>query len=564
MQSRIQSYLQNDSPEQRSELTRRAAVGLLGLVLGLFIGWVVWPVEGSVSSLSDLPPEMQAQYISAVADAYVATGGQNAEATLARLAGLDDPEAALADAIRFYEASLDPADNIRQVNLRTLATAIQAGDQVTRASGEDTGLLTQSSSLDEPEIGWLNWILVALTAILLLVGGIWIGVQVVRQSADEEEDADEEAAPQLAPTRDLSPEPDFAMATAPSSAPDQADQLSTWRAMLGEERHTATTAEVAEAEDEEPDIDNDEPARWSSSPAAKPPIVLEVDKTPVPAPEDVWDLSEGDDEEDEEDGAENEAEVEELIFPLEPEEWEAVDEAEDAPEVSADEETHTSEDELDEDEWEEEEFPAPPLPPPARPVPSASEQPRSAAPSRGAETPKPDPGRSGTFQGMLNNFWRKEQGGRPEDLVAEYIAHYRYGIPDYDESFTITATDKEGDLRGACGMGIHKDLDPQAASGDEVRLLDVWFYDRDDFRSYNQLLISRGLDSERLADKFTSSGTVTGEPLVAEPGVTFRLNGKNLVLVCQVVEVINLDGYPDGPAPFQSVKVAMTVQRKRG
>ena len=63
----------------------------------------------------------------------------------------------------------------------------------------------------------------------------------------------------------------------------------------------------------------------------------------------------------------------------------------------------------------------------------------------------------------------------PEAVVA-FEANYAFGIQSYDESFTINSAD--GALLGACGMGINESLDRAAADTDQVRLLEIWLYDR--------------------------------------------------------------------------------------
>lgn len=62
-------------------------VGLTaGLILGLLVGWVVWPVELVDTSIADLAPEYKDEYIFLVASAYVVDGDvDKAQARLARL-----------------------------------------------------------------------------------------------------------------------------------------------------------------------------------------------------------------------------------------------------------------------------------------------------------------------------------------------------------------------------------------------------------------------------------------------------------------------------------------------
>lgn len=60
----------------RPQLAAAALIGLvLGLSFGLVIGWVLWPVAYENAYPADLSADAKAQFIAAVADAYVASGG---------------------------------------------------------------------------------------------------------------------------------------------------------------------------------------------------------------------------------------------------------------------------------------------------------------------------------------------------------------------------------------------------------------------------------------------------------------------------------------------------------
>ncbi|MBC7224374.1 MAG: hypothetical protein H5T59_08910 [Anaerolineae bacterium] len=75
-----------------TQYTRRAVVltglaGLLvGLLAGLVIGWWVWPVEWTATSLKDLKPEYKDEYIAMVSAAYARDG--NLERAVRRLESL--------------------------------------------------------------------------------------------------------------------------------------------------------------------------------------------------------------------------------------------------------------------------------------------------------------------------------------------------------------------------------------------------------------------------------------------------------------------------------------------
>jgi hypothetical protein len=61
----------------------------VGAILGLLLGWVVWPVSYTDTTIADLAPEYKDEYILMVASAFAANG--NLEEAQARLAKLEVP-----------------------------------------------------------------------------------------------------------------------------------------------------------------------------------------------------------------------------------------------------------------------------------------------------------------------------------------------------------------------------------------------------------------------------------------------------------------------------------------
>jgi hypothetical protein len=101
-------------------------VGLIvGLALGLFTGWVVWPVEYTGATFMDMSQETRIDYVSAVADGYVIYNSPEAALEAGRrLAIMGDhaPDEILA-AIDYYRTP--PNENaVRVSNLAQLATAL--------------------------------------------------------------------------------------------------------------------------------------------------------------------------------------------------------------------------------------------------------------------------------------------------------------------------------------------------------------------------------------------------------------------------------------------------------
>lgn len=99
--------------------TAMAGVGIIvGLLAGLFVGWVLWPVQYTDTDIADLKPAYQDEYILMVGAAYAANG--DLEQAQARLARLNDPDparrvAGLAETL--IARGADPGDIERLVNL---------------------------------------------------------------------------------------------------------------------------------------------------------------------------------------------------------------------------------------------------------------------------------------------------------------------------------------------------------------------------------------------------------------------------------------------------------------
>ena len=82
-----------------------------GAVLGLLLGWVVWPVKFVDTSIADLAPEYKDEYILLVASAYVVDGDlEKAQARLARLEVPNVNQSISAMIDRYINEGRDEAD----------------------------------------------------------------------------------------------------------------------------------------------------------------------------------------------------------------------------------------------------------------------------------------------------------------------------------------------------------------------------------------------------------------------------------------------------------------------
>lgn len=162
----------------------------------------------------------------------------------------------------------------------------------------------------------------------------------------------------------------------------------------------------------------------------------------------------------------------------------------------------------------------------------------------------------GTFQTGLTQPDTAPFDRTTRQLVGQFEANYAFGIQTYDESFTINAAD--GELLGACGMGINESVDRAAANSDQVRLLDIWLYDRSAVRSVSQPLVSPGFDVSGLNSYAEGNGSESSHPLEVVPGLTCTLQSDGIVLESTVTSASFLDG-EQAPMPFRSISVSMSV-----
>ncbi len=604
-----------ESQTGRVSSERMLAIGwlLMGLLAGLLIGWVVWPVQWSDAGPDNLRPDARAHFIAATADAYVASGGQDPNTALARMQSFDDPQAAIEDAIAFFRQSDDPKRMIREVNLRSLASAM--GLSAMESSALESSALDSTpaplpslppSQTDAPEISWTNWLVGVLTGLLLLVGGGWIirRLLIERRSApiapatatSARQTSWVPARPPNSPTNQPAPNDG---GWQPSAPPDQTDPMG-----LGQTRQVSQPTPVSrsvqmETWDDPNDapefagpaftpssarprpfpspLDEDEPLRRvvpgqgrtaTSEPKAGTPTAGDFSLTGLDE-EDGGQEIDTEIDEDDDDGWESWEPERKLptvrkIIPVAVEE----DDDEDAIDWPDDWADRVSEiDDSGEDGWElgeneDEDGPPvtvhrigetrPALAPPADPDPNPDED------------DDPESGILPTVQSVLSNLgWGQKESnpkGRDEKTVGSYTAEYNVGIMAYDQSFTITSTGAENDPPlGACGMAISEELDKSAANSNNVRVLQVWLYDGIEVRTSSQYLVSPGMDKEALGEQAKSAGTITGEPLDIAPGVAFRIPAKNLLLDCRIAsaDFLTTDAQP---SPLRTVRVEMTVR----
>lgn len=184
--------------------------GIVGLVLGLLIGWVWWPVEWQGAGLGELNSPARAAYLAAVADAFAQSDGDAAlDAAQERLAALGAELPAQFDAAIRYYANSESPDRATITNLVTLALALQLQLESVTAQEAAAGAAQQSAepplatgtATDTAEASaangasstaaegsrW-NWLWVILLGALLVGGGVFVLRYVARRGPAQPQD----------------------------------------------------------------------------------------------------------------------------------------------------------------------------------------------------------------------------------------------------------------------------------------------------------------------------------------------------------------------------------------
>lgn len=493
---------------QSLPLLALGAGALLGLILGLILGWGVFPVRWTNAWPGDLSDEARAQYLAAVAEAYVYYGdAQAAEIARNRLYNLNDNLADEIVAAQSFFANHPQANaNIYIGNLGRLAQGL---DAVSPKTIVDAPPAESAPAADAPVTGgsaistrvrsWVNWLLLAVAALALIVGGLMVITRLSkRRAATATDSLDDEA-------EGFEDEDDFA--TQPGRSPYQRPLPSPLRTSVREtgrprERDIASPT-APHGEDYGFDEEHDESPAAFASGAMLDTFETEDDFYDEPA----LNLD------DEEMGEESTEELDE----------------------EADQGLHEALDEGGFELMETEESA-----PYARPA-------LSAAFSQEEELDPEYPAHA---------VRRSGQG----TLVKTFTVHYQTGIPDYDQSYSIMDPNG-GRYIGECGMGVNLKNGILQNNSDNVIALDVWLVDKKQEKSYSsqsRVLLSEYVIDNNLESAFTRERPNDAAPLVPQPGITFQLKGLDLILECEVLEAKYIAGGPTAGI-FQSLKLDMTV-----
>lgn len=539
------------------------AVGaVFGLILGLLIGWVFWPVEWTGATLRDLYPQEKAEYIAAVADAYVIYDNQEArEVAQRRLAQLDDGalQQSFDDAIQYFRDSQFSDRAIRDSNIRRLAVALNLSPPTTDGAAQvlptTDAAVTTAPATPVPAVesadslGWLGWLLWLATALLLLAGGIYLlskaglpdfpSLLKPRPKATDEriDEFDEPTvqqrrrSPLAALTSRNEPGVDYSFDQEDDEwqpiAPSVAGQIRRnppQSSAEGERNRRATTNIYANDDDfaDESYDDRFEDDGYDDPALARNPFDDEDEEG------EQWrsarqsytiDLSEEGD-----------------ASPTNPVQYAAPSSPMPHPRQPG------GEDERDQ--TAEGDHRAKAVLSPVAPAGRDQSSHRADA-TRGGRTPSPTRVRN--------------------KVIDQHIFHYRIGMAEYDESRPIVDP-QSGRYIGEFGMGASSKNALAQTGADQLVALEVWLFDKSDERNFGnqtRILLSEYAVDHNLEQMFLKERQDNPRPFTAQPGIHFQLESENLLLDCTIVDVEYSASHAT-QGIFQEITVDMTVQQKGG
>jgi len=190
----------------RNALIALAAGMVIGLALGLLVGWVWWPVDWqganpattAPTAPTSFSPDLRASYMGAVADAYAMNPDNSAATALAaqRLSALGgDMPTNFKDALSYYGNQANGSTQVN--NLTALASVVGVPLQgpagvVAPSTPAVAGQASQPAGATPAsgtggDAGWGGWLVVLLAALLLVGGGGYILWRVAQQRTPGDE-----------------------------------------------------------------------------------------------------------------------------------------------------------------------------------------------------------------------------------------------------------------------------------------------------------------------------------------------------------------------------------------
>lgn len=191
---------------------------------------------------------------------------------------------------------------------------------------------------------------------------------------------------------------------------------------------------------------------------------------------------------------------------------------------------------------------------PALRRPSLARAPSAGTPSeQPTTTPPPSLRDRLSFSITRDQESATRSGGTAADrALGSFTPVYRRGMPEYNENYNLMTPDGK-EYVGHCGMGIAEAID---ADDTQVAALEVWLFDKSDIRTHTLVLESQHASDHIAEDERVE---VDSERIVAEPGRTFTIESKSLILHGRVMDVIYVEDEDMPETIFQEVKAAMDI-----
>lgn len=576
----------NYDPRRQPALVILAIGAILGLIFGLLIGWVFWPVEWTGASLRDLSTAEKAEYIAAVADAFAIYDSPEAAAVAQRrLVPLDDGNLTqnFQEALAYFNSSQFSDRAIRDSNIRRLAVALNLSPaNVAPAPQELADNAAAPTATSIPQVvtapstttagdglGWLGWVLWLLTALLLVGGGLYI---LSRTGLAELQ----------------------TLFKRPTATPDTIDEFDDQQVDRGRRGRTGParviTAEPEGAYPFDQETDDEWPAARRSATAPS----WQDDEPQADAPyrraaAQVYDADELQDDDDRSVPLHNRGITDDDLIDEDELDESFVDEQTDDDLTQAPFDEDDDEDDGNGGPWrparpsytidvaaEENARPMPDRNRPASPVegrtverrtpnerslPGGDSTQPSAALTSAAIAPTRQPAPSVISQRAPVT---PPTRARATMIIDQHLFYYQMGMAEYDESRPIVDP-QSGKYIGEFGMGASSKNGLAQVGADQLVALEVWLFDKSDERNLGnqtRILLSEYAIDHNLEQAFLKERQDNPRPFTAQRNVTFQLESQNLLLNCLIVDV----KYSTNPATkgiFEQIKVDMTVQKKQ-
>jgi hypothetical protein len=517
---------------------------VVGLLLGLLIGWQVWPVQWTNAWPADLSDEARAHYLAAVAESYNYYGdSEAAEVARGRLFDLrDDLGTYIAQAQAFFIEQPQPNSNVHISNLGRLAQALdaQSPDIILDAPPAEAVIVPapETAGVDDSVRAWVNWILALLAAVILVGGGFYVVGRLGRQRSGRTQDTldddgsfDDEVVggPGFVPAG--SPR------TTPAARPVRGGPFSLSSTVTPAAQRTQPRrddGDFANRYDEHVDDhfdagfehERDEDAAFTRSTTLQSLDYRREDEQFDTAPRSQL-----------RDDPDAEAFYDEARFaPRRQDPGGRIITDERTVDLHAEEsvadndfrDEQFAEQMLEEDQFDEETDYVQAAPTSIPPAPLVAHNNRTAATLR---------------------------------VLGSYTLHYQAGIPDYEQAYSIV--DPTSSLMvGEVGLGINSRNNAVQNNPDHVVALDLWLVDKKDtksFKSQDRILLSEYADDHKLKSVLTRDRESEPAAIIPQNNLTFQLKGPNLVVDCHITAA---DYFKSGPAAgmFQNLRIEVTVQ----